>query len=71
VLWCDAPDPVLAERLRRRAHDPEEVSDAGVDLLAEHRAHYEAPARESTVIRIDTTAGADRAAEKAVDELCR
>jgi len=47
------------------------VSDAGVDLLADHRAHYEPPDRESAVIRIDTTAGADRAAEKAVDELCR
>ena len=71
VLWCDAPDPVLAERLRRRARDPEEVSDAGPDLLAEHRAHYESPDRESAVIRIDTTAGADRAAQKAVDDLCR
>jgi aminoglycoside phosphotransferase family enzyme/predicted kinase len=71
VLWCDAPDPVLAERLRRRARDPEEVSDAGVDLLPEHRARYKPPDSESAVIRVDTTAGADRAAEKAVAELCR
>ena len=71
VLWCDAPDAVLVERLRRRAHDPEEVSDAGVGLLAEHRAHYAPPDREPDTIRIDTTAGAAGAAEKAVDELCR
>jgi len=71
VLWCDAPDPVLAERLRRRAHDPGEVSDAGVALLPEHRARYEPPVRESNVIRIDTTAAADGAAAAALDALGR
>ena len=71
VLWCDAPDAVLAERLRKRALDPEEVSDAGPDLLPGHRAHYESPDREPDVIRIDTTAGTDGAAGRAVDDLCR
>jgi uncharacterized protein len=71
VLWCDAPDPVLAERLRRRAHDPDEVSDARLDLLPEHRARYEPPEREADVIRLDTTAGVDRAAAKAVEALGR
>jgi aminoglycoside phosphotransferase family enzyme/predicted kinase len=69
VLWCDAPDPVLAERLRRRAHDPDEVSDAGPDLLPQHRARYEPPDREADVIRLDTTAGVDRTAAKAVGQL--
>ena len=70
VLWCDAPDPVLAERLRRRAHDPDEVSDAGVALLPEHRARYEPPDRESNVIRIDTTT-TDLAVVTALDALSR
>jgi uncharacterized protein len=69
VLWCDAPDSVLAERLRRRAHDPGEVSDAGLDLLPQHRAHYEPPDREADVIRLDTTAGVDRTAAQAVGAL--
>jgi hypothetical protein len=42
-----------------------------VDLLAEHRAHYAPPDREPDMIRIDTTAGAAGAVEKAVDDLCR
>ena len=71
VLWCDAPDAVLAERLRRRAQDPAEVSDAGVSLLPQHRAHYEPPDREANVIRIDTTAAADRAAAEALERLGR
>ena len=71
VLWCDAPDSMLAERLRRRAQDPGEVSDAGVALLAQHRAHYELPDREPNVIRIDTTAATDRAAAAALDALGR
>src|SRR5262245_21527713 len=71
VLWCDAPDAVLAERLRRRAHEPGEVSDAGVALLPQHRARYEPPDGESSVIRIDTTAAADRAAADALQGLSR
>jgi uncharacterized protein len=71
VIWCDAPDPVLAERLRRRARDPREVSDAGPDLLSQHRAHYEPPVGEANVVRIDTTAGVDRAAAEALRALGR
>jgi predicted kinase len=62
VLWCDAPDAVLADRLRRRAADPREVSDARPELLARHRAGYEAPVGEGNVIRVDTTADPDGAA---------
>jgi hypothetical protein len=71
LIWCDAPDSVLAERLRRRAHDPREVSDAGPDLLPQHRAHYEPPVGEANVVRIDTTTGVDRAAVEAVSTLGR
>ena len=69
VFWCDAPDPVLAERLRRRAADPREVSDAGVELLPRHRAQYAAPTQEPDVIRIDTTGAAEPAADQALRRL--
>lgn len=67
VIWCDTPDSVLAERLRRRAHDPGEVSDAGLELLLpEHRAQYQTPDREANVYRVDTTASPDHAAAEAL-----
>jgi aminoglycoside phosphotransferase family enzyme/predicted kinase len=59
VLWCDAPDAVLAERLRHRARSRDEVSDGRAELLAEHRARYESPAGERDVIRLDTSRGDD------------
>jgi hypothetical protein len=64
VLWCDAPDEVIVERLRSRSGDRHEVSDGREELLAEHRARYEAPAHESAVIRLDTTGEAEAAVEK-------
>jgi aminoglycoside phosphotransferase family enzyme/predicted kinase len=66
VLWCDAPHHVLVERLRSRSGDRHEVSDGREELLAEHRARYEAPAHESAVIRLDTTGEAEAAVEKAM-----
>ena len=71
ALWCDAPDPVIADRLRRRAEDPSEVSDAGVELLPRHRAQYAAPAQEPDVIRIDTTLSAEQAARDALSRLAQ
>lgn len=59
VLWCDAPDAVLAERLRRRARSADEVSDGREELLAEHRARYDPPEGESDVIRVDTSRDAE------------
>jgi len=64
VLWCDAPDEVLVERLRSRSEDRHEVSDGREELLAEHRARYESPAGEAGVIRFDTTGEAEGAVEK-------
>jgi predicted kinase len=69
VIWCDAPDRVLAERLRRRALDPNEVSDARVDLLTQHRAQYESPDREPDVVRVDTTASAEHTADEVLSAL--
>jgi hypothetical protein len=56
VLWCDAPDEVIAAQLRTRAHEGHEVSDGRLELLPTHRARYEAPAGEPGVVRIDTAA---------------
>jgi hypothetical protein len=59
VLWCDAPDAMLAERLRQRARRQDEVSDGREELLAEHRARYDSPEGESDVIRVDTSGDAE------------
>jgi aminoglycoside phosphotransferase family enzyme/predicted kinase len=55
AIWCDAPDAILADRLRQRAADPREVSDAGPELLGRHRAQYDAPEGEPDTIRLDTS----------------
>jgi aminoglycoside phosphotransferase family enzyme/predicted kinase len=69
TIWCEAPDSVLIDRLRRRAVDPSEVSDAGPELLAGHRARFAAPAGEAETIRVDTTASPDAAVEAALGAL--
>ena len=69
VLWCDASDEVLVERLRRRSEDRHEVSDGREELLAQHRARYETPAAEPGVIRVDTSGDSARGVEAALREL--
>jgi uncharacterized protein len=71
ILWCDAPDAVLDIRLRQRAADVRQVSDAGPELLAAHRARYEPPDGESETIRVDTTAGPDAVVAAALRALSR
>lgn len=66
VLWCDAPDAVIARRLDARERDGRDVSDGRVELLAAHRAAYEAPAGEAETVRIDTTATVADALERAL-----
>jgi len=61
VLWCDAPDEVVAGRLRRRADDRHEVSDGREELLSRHRSRYEPPAGEPGVVRVDTADDPTRA----------
>lgn len=56
VLWCEAPDDVIAARLRKRAEERHEVSDGREELLSAHRAGYEPPRGEPGVVRIDTSA---------------
>ena len=66
ILWCDAPDDVLGERLRRRSGDRHEVSDGREELLRSHRASYEAPVAEPDVIRVDTSGDSAHAVELAL-----
>lgn len=54
VLWCNAPDDIVVDRLRARAADRHEVSDGRLELFAEHRARYEPPSGELDVVRLDT-----------------
>jgi uncharacterized protein len=69
VLWCEAPDAVIAARLRRRAADPHEVSDGREALLARHRGRYEPPAAEPRVIRIDAAADPEDEVARVAREL--
>lgn len=69
VLWCEAPEAVLRDRLHRRAEDRREVSDGREELLAAHRARYEPPAAEDGVIRVETTGDAEAAAARAAAAL--
>lgn len=59
ALWCEAPEDVVARRLRERAGDHREVSDGRPDLLGQHRRRYEPPAGEADVVRVDTAVAAD------------
>jgi uncharacterized protein len=69
AIWCDAPDAILADRLRQRAADPREVSDAGPELLGRHRAQYDLPKDEPDTIRVDTAAGSEAAVGEAIRSL--
>jgi hypothetical protein len=68
VLWCDAPDEILVERLRSRSEDRTRSPMGG-------RAPGRAPrplrvaAHKPGVFRLDTTAEAESAIEKALSEI--
>ncbi len=51
VMWCDPPEQILRERLRRRAADASDLSEGREDLLDAQRAHYESPEGEPSVVR--------------------
>jgi predicted kinase len=63
TVWCDAPDAVIAARLRDRQRDAGEVSDGRLELLPAHRAAYETPKTEAATVAVDTTGDARVAAE--------
>ena len=69
TLWCDAPDSVIAARLRARERDAGEVSDGRLELLAAHRAAFEAPAAEAGTIRLDATGETAAVVDRALETL--
>jgi predicted kinase len=50
-VWCEAPEPVLRERLRARVAAGRDLSDAREDVLDLQLRHYESPAGEPDVER--------------------
>lgn len=42
ILDCTAPPATLRERIRQRATDPQQVSEAGVEVLQHQLAHHDA-----------------------------
>lgn len=51
IVWCQAPEAVLRERLRARQAAGRDLSDAREDVLALQLHHYEPPAAEADVER--------------------
>lgn len=51
IVWCDAPEPVLRERLRARQSADRDLSDAREEVLDLQLRHYESPAAEGDVVR--------------------
>jgi predicted kinase len=51
IVWCQAPEPVLRERLRSRQAEGRDLSDAGEAVLDLQLGHYEPPSAESDVER--------------------
>jgi uncharacterized protein len=51
IVWCEAPEPVLRERLRARVAAGRDLSDAREDVLDLQLRHYESPAGEPDVER--------------------
>jgi aminoglycoside phosphotransferase family enzyme/predicted kinase len=51
IVWCDAPEAVLRERLRARAASGRDLSDASQEVLDLQLRHYQSPASEADVER--------------------
>ena len=49
IVWCDAPEAVLRERLRARMASGRDLSDAREEVLDLQLRHYESPAGEPEV----------------------
>jgi predicted kinase len=56
VVWCDAPEQVLRDRLRARMASGRDLSDAREGVLDLQLRHYELPVGEPDVERRAWTA---------------
>jgi uncharacterized protein len=54
IVDCQAPVPVLRERLARRAAENRDASDADIAVLAQQLQWHEAPTADEAVVRLDT-----------------
>jgi hypothetical protein len=52
IVWCDAPDQVLRERLRQRVERRRDLSEADERILDLQKTRYEPPAGEPDVVRV-------------------
>ncbi len=52
VMWCDAPEDTLRARIRTRAAQAQDLSEAREDLLDFQKARYQSPEGEPAVVRV-------------------
>ena len=64
-VHCDAPDELVAERMKKRELDPSRVSDATADLLKSARERFQPPTASEglRVIQFDTREDVAKAIE--------
>jgi aminoglycoside phosphotransferase family enzyme/predicted kinase len=55
IVWCQADETVLRDRLTRRVQDPNTTSDARLELWPVLRAAFTPPAPAPDVLLVDTT----------------
>jgi len=71
MVLCDAPDAIVRQRMDERAKNPNRVSDATSDLLANARKRFEAPSEAEgfRFLAIDTTKAAGENAPRVLSAL--
>jgi len=73
VVHATAPESEITRRMRARAEDPDEPSDAGLDVYHWMQERFEPPVElsEQHVIEVDSTSGLDEQHTSAVlDRMC-
>lgn len=73
MILCDAPDEVVRSRMDEREKNPQRVSDATSDLLANARARFVAPqpGEGFAVVNVDSTLPPAHNAARVMAELVR
>ena len=71
VIWAEAPDEVVRERLEKRALDPRAISDAGLDVYLRAREQFQPPdeVEPGQLVRIDARRPAEESAVRIVESL--
>lgn len=71
IVFCDAPEDVLLERLTRREQEGNSISDAGKALLPEAMRRFDAPSHDEGVpiLRFDATQPVDDLPRLLIDRL--